>query len=382
MTDAEIFHRETTALGLGGRLAVPLGNPAEKYYGNIAERAKLLISKAREFLPHLPPIHFDFVFNGDINAIAFKSDGRYFIGLNTGTIYMLELVFMRMLADSRLFPSIGNRSEEANDLPPLTGYVPQAQQMYEAGVIPSPPKTKPRLSYAIHLFNHALHFLVGHEIAHITLGHVDYLQSKTGTALIAEMNWNQTDAEGLIERQSLEAQADTRSVFSSIASIKLAYATPNREVPPWASSPLTVERMIFDWAFAMNSLFRLFGDSRFNSSELATTAYPPLPMRRAIATAMACLSVIWWDQGLKDKASKALNMAMHYTEGAFSMILGIDPSTEGLADAYSPSGREHYKRLMACWKGELRKRLAEFRYEDLFSGEPASDQPIDLNAAV
>jgi len=278
MTDAEIFHREMTHLG--GRLKVPSGSPAEKTYGKIAERAKLLISKAREEVPRLPHIHFDFVFNGDINAYAFKSDGRYFIGLNTGAIYMLELVFMRMLADSRLFPFTGNPSEEANDLPPLAGYVPQAQQMYEAGLIAKPPKTNPRSSYATHLFDHSLLFLMGHEIAHITLGHVDYLQSKTEAALIAEMDWNQTDAEGLIERQSIEAQADTRSVFSGIASIQLTHAMPNLERRPWANSPPRPETMIFDWAFAMNSLFRLFGDSRFNSSGLARMTYPPLPIRR------------------------------------------------------------------------------------------------------
>ena len=380
MTDAEIFHREM--IHLGGRLKMPSGSPAGKPYDDIAERAKFLISKAREHLPRLPHIHFDFVLNGDINAYAFKSKGRYFIGLNTGAIYMLQLVFMRMLADSRLFPVTGNASEEANDLPPLTGYVPQAQQMYEAGLIARPPKTKPRKSYATHLFDHAILFLVGHEIAHITLGHVDYLQSKTGTALIAEMGWKQTDSEGSIERQILEAQADTRSVFSGIASVQLTHAMPNLEKPPWDSSPLRPETMIFDWAFAMNSLFRLFGDSRFSSSELATTVHPPLPIRRAMATGTAYASVMAWDPELKDKALKSLRAAMLYTELAFSVILGIDPSTEGLRDAYTPLGREHYKRLWACWNGGLRKRLATFSYEDLFVDDFGSDRPIDLNSAV
>ena len=38
----------------------------------------------------------------------------------------------------------------------------------------------PRWSYAIHLLRQAIFFLVGHEIAHISHGHVDYMESKTG----------------------------------------------------------------------------------------------------------------------------------------------------------------------------------------------------------
>lgn len=374
MTNVEIFHREMTRLG--GRLKLQSGSPAEAAYATVTDRARLLISSARELLPHLPHIHFDFVLNGDINAYAFKSEGRYFIGITTGALYMLELVFMRMLSDSRLFDSIGNPNEESNNLPPLVGYAPQAQQMYESGLIPGHPNTIPRLSYARHLSESAFIFLLGHELAHITLGHIDYLQSKTGTAIIEELDWNQRDSGDLIERQSLEAMADNRSVLSGIDSIQLTHGTPGFEKPPWTNSALKPAERIFDWALAMNSLFRLFGDSRFNPSNLEMMAYPPFPIRRAMATAAAYTFVMTEYPALKDKALDALRLAMAYTEAAFSMILGIDQSAEGLRDAYSSSGKEHYKRLVAYWHGDLRERLATFSYEDLLTDDVSDTKPV------
>jgi hypothetical protein len=362
MTDAEIFHHEM--LRYGGRARLPPDHPAKLGYDKIAKRAEELISSAMALVPNLPHIHFDFVINGVINAWAFKSHGRYFIGLSTGAVFMLELVIMRMLSDSRLFHTIGNPSGELDNLPPLTGFVPDAERMYRAGQRPISPKTSPRLSYAIYLVDHALLFLVGHEIAHITLGHVDYLQSKTGAALVEEMQLHQTGSEALIERQCLEAQADMRSVYSRIASLKLTLSAPNLEQPSWTDSPQRLDKMLFDWAFGMNSLFRLFGDRQFSSSELAMNAYPPLPLRRTMATAVAlgCLMADK-DYAQRDAAIKALRVAMQYTQFAFATILNEEPSVEALDGAFSPSGQEHVKRITKYMNECLHKRLAPFSYE-------------------
>ena len=180
MSDADIFHR--AVILDGGRLKRnwPPGSPPEQVYGSLANWAESLISSARELVPGLPHIHFDFILDGKPNACAFKAEGRYFIGITTGIRYLLELVFYRILSDSRLLPFIGNPSAEADDLPPLTGYAAHAQEMYETGMRPNRPKTDPRWSYAIHLLRQAIFFLVGHEIAHISHGHVDYMESKTG----------------------------------------------------------------------------------------------------------------------------------------------------------------------------------------------------------
>ena len=249
--------------------------------------------------------------------------------------------------------------------------------MAPARLRPARPRTDPRWSYSCELIRKAILFLLGHEIAHISRGHVDYLESKTGTPLIAEMGWNQADQEGLIERQTLEADADLRSVISRIASLKLTHTTPNLDQPPWTDSPRAPGHLLFDWAFSMNSLFRLFGDNRFNASDLTVANYPPLPLRRTMATVAALTGVIeGWDPALKDVAGKALRLAIDCTELAFAAILGDGLSVAGLSDAFSPLGREHYKRLIDCWLGGLRDRLAPFAYEL----DP--DQSVDWSTAI
>ena len=314
MTDAELFHRETLRYGLGGRLIFQPESPSAKSYDQIRKRAETLVVSARENLPRLPHIHLDFVSNENINAFAFKSEGRYFIGLTYGTIYLLELIFMRMLSDSRLFDTIGNPNDESDNLPTLAGFLPEAKKMHEAGNIAKLPKTQKRQHYAVYLFDQAVLFLLGHEIAHITLGHVDYRESKAKAAMLAEMEWNAPDSEGMLERQCFEMQANMRSVFSRIESIKLTYnahKSDNLKFPSWLDSNPSESHLIFDWAFAMNSFFRLFGDVRFNTSQLTANSYPPLPLRRTMATTTAYAAVMErWNPALKEKGLHSLQTAM------------------------------------------------------------------------
>src|ERR1039458_4389946 len=305
MTDVEIFDRETRHLG--GRLTIPSSDPlAIRGYSHVRKVAEVLINSANQLLPDLAGVYFDFVRNPEINAFAFKSEDRYFIGITAGAFYMLELVIMRMLSDSRVFTIIGNPGEEC-ELPPLTIYAPHSQRMFKAGNIAQSPKTPARHAYAVNLIESAIRFLVGHEIAHITLGHVDYMKSKTGAALIAEVGARAADKERLIERQCMEIHADTRSVFSGIESVRLTHKFAGSTPSAWSRKALTEAQLIFDWASAMNLLFRLFGDARFSPARLCTTGYPPLPVRRLLASNYAFGWVVEkWDSGLREKARNAL----------------------------------------------------------------------------
>ncbi len=287
MTDAEIFHRHMQPYG--GRLdrRIPAGTPAESLYTKIEEAACGLISSARSYVPRLPEIHFDFIHNGIINAYAFKSEGRYFIGITTGALYMLQLAFSSMLADRSLFPAYGNAKDEADDLPPLKDYVPHAQKMRDAGLRPVLPRTYPRFLCSGYFLFEAFLFLIGHEIAHIARGHVDYWEAKVGVPFVAELTSDGSAPTLEIERQAIEVDADTRSIFAAAASLELTSRNADQFQHPWASAPPNLETLIWDWAFALHTLFRLFGDIQFRPEELAANTYPPLPVRRAIARATA-----------------------------------------------------------------------------------------------
>src|SRR5580658_3170137 len=98
MTDSELFNSFTASFG--GRFPRDLAPEHARYeYEQIEDWAQDLISAARKELPNLPPIHVDFIRNRTINALAFKANDRYFIGLNTGTVFMLRWLINRMLSD-------------------------------------------------------------------------------------------------------------------------------------------------------------------------------------------------------------------------------------------------------------------------------------------
>jgi hypothetical protein len=137
MTDAEIFERFVKAKGLGSRFHRDLVSPEywDRTYAHVTNWAKHLIDDARKFVQKLPPIHFDFIYNPEVNAWAFKDEGCYFIGITTGTMFMMDFLFFRMLSDARLFPEIGNPKAEQGSFPPLPNYTTNAQEMARAKTI-------------------------------------------------------------------------------------------------------------------------------------------------------------------------------------------------------------------------------------------------------
>jgi Peptidase family M48 len=366
---AELFSQAAAKFGLGKAVRFSRGHPAGKSYQRIREFSAELICSARAQVPGLPHIHLGFIADRSVNAFAFKSDGRYFIALTSGTVFMLEFLFMRMFSDSRLFEHIGEPDEEADNLSPLSCCVPTLEEMIKAGRMPTAPRTLHRRRYASTLFEQAVLFLVGHEIAHITLGHVDYLQSKTSAALVAELGQNAVDPSALIERQCLEAHADMRAVLSRFASLQLSHANQNPAPAPWSARPLSEAHLIFLWAFAMNSLFQLFGDVRFNARPAAPESYPPLPLRRAMASVTAYAVVIdHWNSALKEQALHALRTAMTYAEHALGVIFGESASPKYGDDVFSSLGQGHHHQLMVQLLS-LQGKLAPYSHEPAMSPE-------------
>lgn len=123
MTDTEIFHHASIRYGFGPRLAreQATGTSAGNTYELVAHQAEDLITAARHLMTRLPHIHFDFVWNGVVNAFTFKEQDQYFIGITSGAIVLLSLVFNRILADSQLLPHVGNPGAKPPTYPGLSG---------------------------------------------------------------------------------------------------------------------------------------------------------------------------------------------------------------------------------------------------------------------
>lgn len=365
MTDQELFHRACTEYHLGPRLDIENypDVPAAPVYASTRTVAQQLIASAHAMFPNLLPIHFDFVRSGSVNAWAFRIDDRYFIGLTAGAISMIHLIFDRMLASPSTFAHIGRPDAEDASLPPVAWHIPDAELLFNSGVRPILPKGRERALYARHLADQALMFLVGHEIAHITRGHVDYLSSISGSAFLAELGW-QGPSEGQLERQTIETDADCRSVAARCHSMLGTANSAGDNFPPWATAPLAADAWQFDWAFAVNTLFRLFGDPQFAGSDLTAQPYPPLPLRRKMAmeTGLNLLVNVWGEER-RQEARHALYSSVTETESSFCSV-GAGVGDGGFVETDTVSAREHINRIVDSWTA-LRGKLQPFSYEQL-----------------
>jgi hypothetical protein len=343
MNNPEIFNSETSYCGGRFDFEHAAREDVKMAYRTVKERAQDLIDAARRVVRGLPEIHFDFILNGEINAVAFKSNERYFIGFNTGTLFLLRCVIGRMLSDSQLFNHIGNAREEREDLGPLTDFVPDAEVIYQRTPLLTP-NDAIRRHYATFLQDQAIMFLVGHELTHIIHGHVDYLRAKWGQKVTTELGGvKNRDQEARFERQCLELDADRRSIVSRIDSLRFTFDSPTL-TPPWKQSLEHPVEMIFDWAISIFILFRLFGDIRFSRTELVDSAYPPLLLREGICyTAAAEVASEIWGFEVRPFAYEALRRARIQTELAFARVLSVGPTP--LDPEFVREGPEHLQRL-------------------------------------
>lgn len=129
---------------------------------------------------------FNYIQSSEINSVAFVYKGHEFIGINLGTVLCLYDLFFSLLADHSFAPDIGTSSGNAVHLPGVVERVRSAQAGAWAlphkdtvwlGAIPDNPK---RLAYAYALAFCALFFILQHELAHLELGHLEYLNNRYG----------------------------------------------------------------------------------------------------------------------------------------------------------------------------------------------------------
>ncbi|QDU44593.1 hypothetical protein Mal52_30780 [Symmachiella dynata] len=345
----------------GGRLPWELLPPSSKAVPTIYKIANDLISRARGLNPRLPEIQFDFINSNAINGIACKWDHEYFIGITGGAVTLLQLVLHRVFADPKLFPDIGDPSMEEPSPPFIKSFTPDAMHLLEGDTLVCIPKDEARWTYSCRLINLAAIFLIGHEIAHISCGHVDYLCAKTGSQFLAEFGATAAGAIEPIERQIIEAQADQYS-FNSLLGGACAQSSENTGAPT-REELASLGQLAFDYSFSANILFRLFGDMRFIGSDFAVESYPPIALRRSFIYGGGCDLVrkeLTPDR--QDTVLRALEAGMFAAEHAFSGATGEDVAVTGLEEAFSDKGHAHFKRLVELSDRELAEKLQPFSY--------------------
>jgi hypothetical protein len=376
MTDEEIFNDYTMdEPDLGPRF-----DPArastwfQNRMRSEAEDARKMIRDAAAAAPKMPPIHFDWIHNEEINACAFAHQRMYFVGVNAGTSAYLHSLFSRMLSHPRILPDIGNAAnEDENRVPPTPLRIGKGE-LVAANFIPVIPKDPERRYVYEYLTRTAFKFLIGHEITHLIHGHIAYKEDRFGQRGIRELGWKKRDPEPPLTRQTLEMDADMGATALQVAFVMLAVENVAKIkddlMARFFKSP---EQAMYYLALGISPFFRMFGDEPVPAADADVEMYPPWRVRLLIATATACNLVSQLrNHELAVACQNKMRDAIVLMERAYCDITGEPMATRGLTQAFEGSGWQHVQdKLLTHWRDELRAELLPFSFVPLSKGDDA-----------
>ena len=362
MDDADIFHEFTTAEGFGPPLvAARLPPGAAAVFDRGAERAAAVIRAARARRPRLPAVHFAWIDSPDVNALAFRHRDRYFVGLNAGTLVLLNLVFGRMLGHPEVLTAVGDPAAESAG-PPLAGLGTDARFVTSPDHRVTVPVDATRRRYCLHLRDEAVAFLAAHALAHVSHGHVDRAAAVHGRPVVAERGRAAATPDPPLTCQSLELDADRGAMAAVLGEIRDRRTAPAGEV----HSDRQPIRAVFDAAFAVYTVFRLFGADA-PGVELAAARSPPFRVRQLNAAGAATAYVLdEWDAAIVHPCAKAGADALDEVERAFARLTGEAPAVAGLQLTRGGAAWAHVGgRLRTHWANEVRPELLPFAHGEL-----------------
>ena len=325
--------------------------------------------------------------NSEFNARAFihpPDEKRHFIGFNHGVPIILLMVINRMLADSRLFPQIGDPKNEASDLPTFTLFEPVLELLVQSNPQAIFPKDRKRQVYAIHLTNLVFDFLAAHEIAHIAHGHVDY-NAEGGKPFVNEVaSFSNTDtSNGNLESQAMELDADGAAAHALVNTVKFLVAGRSQLMPEISALYDNPAQAMFDVGVAVSITFRLFQDSKLNGVDLSKNTHPPTRSRQwLILRMMANYVDKLWDKNLVLTVEKEFEKAIWDVERAFEQITGTERQIKGLHEASVDD--DYPAKLADCWNHSLRRKLARFAYiePNYYGFERAAHAPTPMEQSA
>lgn len=245
----------------GGELSVEaLPRPVQRLFDRYAGT----VGRLRAF-PDEPGLrrvlrttHFGFVDNAAFNAIAGTRDGHYFIGVFGGTVLAVYDSFLRIFANPRVFPAIGDVTVEDGSsdrsLMRLTGWRERASvQQLASESFNALPRDAGRAQVALDLADLALLFVYHHEACHIAGGHLQYLAGLTGEDDSLEFGMVQSGkVPGPIAR-ALECDADRAGGHLTTSLVRMMIERGYKS--PLMS--LDADLVLLLWGFAVEVLLRI-----------------------------------------------------------------------------------------------------------------------------
>ncbi|QDU05511.1 hypothetical protein V6x_52490 [Gimesia chilikensis] len=370
MTDEEMFNEFTSANRyMGPRFDINKASPwLRARLNSAASAARFQIERAASAVPEMPPIHFDWIENHDINAWAFAYRDKYFIGINAGALIYLHSLFSRMLSNPNILPVVGNPSKEKDNRVPAVCIKPIAGMLHSSDLEPILPTDADRQFHYEYLNNQAMGFIVAHEITHLLHGHIAYAQDRFGYHGIFERGSKKEKPMPALTRQTLEMDADMGAAVAQVGMVmQLATDTSLRPTNNLARFFQTPDEAVFHFAFGICPFFRMFGDDSVPAADADIESYPPWRVRQMIAISTATYFISRrWNHDLAVLCQQNMIEAMFQVEYAYCRVTGEKMATKGLTEAWDGTGWRHVQnKLITHWREELYNELLPFSFVEL-----------------
>lgn len=319
----------------------------------------------KEGLPAFPAINYNFIYNPALNAVASKppAGGEYYLGIHSGTFHILNDLFLRMLSTRTILPWVGDTSKEKDTCKLFNPQITDLDQLFLAryndpqGFMPVDYQ---RAYFAANYAKTALNFLFEHECGHIVSGHVRWVAGMGFTSL-EEQDAPRAGISG-IDSQTLEMDADGFAAHHGILYMHWLMQGADQLPKEKAAFIKDWETVLFNWTFAVYSLFRLFGYREYDNSRLTSYSHPPPGIRQR-------LMMLNINQLLRDRLCVQFNKdpfdimfdAIDHVEFAFNELSETPLKRNVLDFAYTEEGGQHMEQILQNW-AVIRAKLESHHY--------------------
>lgn len=337
------------------------------FRNNMQDYVELLVKEH----PNCPDVYMDVINTYHVNACATKNYNVYFIGINVGAIAMIYVTFLRMASSPTVLTDFGDISKE-REIEKV--HNAQFENFGHYASVNGPdvwvfPNADERYDLAVLLTLHALAFVVSHEFGHIINGHLDYIESVSGSLLINEYQiFSEEDSviDGLIS-QSLQADADAFAINRIVRHVWNSYHNANDNNLPKSLYHSFYEdylNSLYLNCFAIYTFFRLFGMRTPELDKLKTYSHPPAPIRQRILFATIATIFEDEDQNFLDNLRSTFMKVIGDVEVAFTEISEQELDLKQLKFADAPEAQAHLLFFVEHWK-IVRPLLEPYAYKKL-----------------
>ena len=156
---------------------------------------------------NIPSVYLGFINYDKFHALAFKQEDKYFIGISIGTIRSLENFFNFLFAQPYFLKDFGNAEVELEQKINLVPQTTKFIDYFNSYDFEITPKSGVRKHLAYQTFYKAINYLIMHEFAHITHGHLDYNVQTDQNFMLFEEDIIKSSKTNI--RKALEYDADS-----------------------------------------------------------------------------------------------------------------------------------------------------------------------------